>query len=274
MSTSFLRPDKPFIYPPGNDELFEEYFYDFYHMYNINTEREYLPIFWTNLYCNRDFGRGDLSDIQKYLDGLDKNKKYFTIIQYDDGILNKVDHLDLLVFSHVGKGDITLPVINRIHPDFKRDLNRDIFCSFVGPMDNRHEVRKQMRLQLSDKDGFYIKEKVQYGLFVELMNRSLFSLCPRGYSNTTFRINESLFFGSIPIYIYDNDPVIPFDKLKELEKAIIFFHVDDLHILNAFIKNMSISQIKECQKNGKLIWEKYFKYRSCADEIIKILKEK
>ena len=91
-------------YPPCNTTIFEEYFYNKFIENSEATDRIYIPIFWTSLYVNRSYGHGDLSDIQNLLDNLDRNKKYFTIVQYDDNILNDLKDLDILIFAMGGYG--------------------------------------------------------------------------------------------------------------------------------------------------------------------------
>ena len=63
------------VNPPYNDMIFEEYFYR--HNKDIKTIRNYLPIMWTNFYISRKYGQKDMSDLQLFLDSLDKNRKYF-----------------------------------------------------------------------------------------------------------------------------------------------------------------------------------------------------
>ena len=80
-------------YPPYNRTIFEEFFMYYYDMKIIDSIYTYLPIMWTNLYISRNYSNGDMSDLQRYLNSLDRNKKYFTIIQYDDGILENIEDL-------------------------------------------------------------------------------------------------------------------------------------------------------------------------------------
>jgi len=67
-------------YPPFNSQIFEEFFYSKYIQNTVVTERIYLPIFWTSLYVNRNYGNGDLSDIQSFIDN-SKNILKFCILK-------------------------------------------------------------------------------------------------------------------------------------------------------------------------------------------------
>ena len=80
-------------YPPGNDMIFEEYFFNEFSNQTINTDRLYLPVLWTNFYISRGYATQDMSDLQNFLDSLPRDKKYFTIVQWDDGIKNDLNGL-------------------------------------------------------------------------------------------------------------------------------------------------------------------------------------
>jgi len=68
------------IYPPHNDIICEEYFMNYFMNNNIESEYIYLPILWTSFYIGRNYGNANMDDLQSYLNSLDRNKKYFTII--------------------------------------------------------------------------------------------------------------------------------------------------------------------------------------------------
>ena len=76
-STERFRPKNIIEYPPFNRKMFEEYFYHEYYYNQPLLERIYLPIFWTNYYISRNYGQGDTSDLQEYLDKLDIKKIFY-----------------------------------------------------------------------------------------------------------------------------------------------------------------------------------------------------
>src|ERR1043165_1445749 len=95
-----FRPHLAEEYPPENDLIFEEWFY--HNFKNAHTERQYLPIFWTSYYVSKArYGkdRSAIDMLQRFLDGLDKRVKYFTVLQYDDGIINDISKLDIKIFG-------------------------------------------------------------------------------------------------------------------------------------------------------------------------------
>ncbi len=116
-------------YPPYHEGAYiEEYFFNFF-IKNLEKftkgERYFLPIWWTDLYIGNKHKDGT---IQKYLDSLDKDLKYFTVTQHDNAIQENYN-LDLLHYSAGGnKGDKWLPLccspIKNPQPK-----NRDIFIA-------------------------------------------------------------------------------------------------------------------------------------------------
>src|SRR6186713_2689000 len=76
-----LRPAQLQQYPPDNAIAFERWYMESYRE-SDQAERLYLPVQWTALYCNNNYGKchKTMLQIQGFLDGLDRSKKYYTII--------------------------------------------------------------------------------------------------------------------------------------------------------------------------------------------------
>ena len=269
----FIRTNH--TYPPNNHQIFEEYFYDYYTNNNIVTEREYIPILWTNLYISRNYGNSNMDDIQLYLNNLDRSKKYFTVLQYDDGILQNLQDLDILVFCSGGGGQKIVPEKNLGYPiplicqprqNINKDRDRDILCSFIGS--NTHTIRNKMTERLNSISGFEIVlSRISYEQFVDKMERSVFSLCPRGYGATSFRICESLQQGSIPIYIYDKDWTPWIDEF-DFNEIGIKVHESQIEEIPEILNSLSAKDIFLLRQNGEKIYKEYFDYENCTIKII------
>lgn len=256
-------------YPPGNDMVFEEFFLQKFLEDKPETNRIYLPIQWTCFYISRNYANADMSDLQNFLDSLPRDKKYFTIVQWDDGILNKLDGLDILKFASGGIGDYPIPLINRPHDKTVRA--KDIFASFIGVINGRHRVREALKNAVSGLPDYYISESMGFHQFKEIMERSIFSLCPRGYGRTSFRINEALNLGSIPVYIYD-DAWVPFNDKINFSEYGVLVHESELPNLDNILKSITDDRINELRENGKRVYKEYYTYEGCYNNIIKILK--
>jgi hypothetical protein len=259
--------------PPKNIMIFEEYFGKYISLNKPKLKREYLPIYWTNYYISKNYGQDDTSDLQRYLDSLDRSKRYFTIVQWDDGILNKIHDLDLLIFSSGGMGDYPIPLNSYFYcnaPNISIEKRR-FLCSFVGAIYGRHSVREIMTNELKDKPNVVITDKrYDYNSYLNIMNQTVFSLCPRGYGKTSFRIYEALMCHSIPVYIYDHPWVPYFDNFEEYG---VLCHVKDIFNLYDKLANMTEKEINNKINNGiKTFIEKYT-YEATTDYIIKMMEK-
>lgn len=261
-------------YPPFNKIVFEEWFMSNFLTHSKDTERVYLPVMWTSFYISRKYGTAVMSDLQQFLDSLDRSKKYFTILQYDDGILQDLKDLDILIFGAGGGGKNTksvknlgypIPLLCQPGPRVIKD--KDTLCSFAGTIKN-HPIRRKLNDLYNKK--FTIRENIGYKEFINLMERSVFSLCPRGYGATSFRICESLQHGSIPIYVYDR-PWIPwFDEFNFSEIGILISE-EEIPNIAKIIQSISDEEIEQYIKNGKVIYKEYFTFEGCAKHILNLL---
>jgi hypothetical protein len=256
-------------YPPGNNKVFEEFFLEKFLQDNPDTNRIYLPIQWTCFYISRNYCQSPMDDLQSFLDSLPRDKKYFTICQWDDGIRNDLSGLDILKLSSGGVGDYQIPLINQPHK--KEIREKDIFASFIGVIGGRHRIREYLREKYSNADGYLISESQGFDKFKEIMERSIFSLCPRGYGKTSFRINESLNLGAIPVYIYD-EPWIPFEDEINFGEYGVLLHQSQLDNLDSILKSFSQDEINRFLKKGEEVYEEYYTYQGCYNKIINKLK--
>lgn len=215
-----LKVAQTMRYPADNHTTFERWYMTVYAAQDA-TDRIYLPIQWTALYCNNKFGKciQTLQGIQRFLSTLDKSKKYYTIIQYDDGILNDLTDLDIKVFAMSGpRVDYPLPLLCQPHKYQFPNCKKDILASFVGRV--THPIRAAMIKQLQGLPGYYIStEPHTIEKYCHILARSKYALCPRGYGQTSFRICEAVQYGAVPVYISDGDVlnysdfIIPYDAL-------------------------------------------------------------
>jgi len=256
-----FKPVQNFRYPADNSHAFERWYLDTF-LSTDKTPRMYLPVQWTAFYCNNRFGqdKAAILQLQRYLDALDRTKAYYTIVQFDDGILNNVEHLDLKIFS-MGGGRVDYPIpLLCIPHKFHGNVPRETFASFIGR--ETHTLRKSV-FELSGKPGYYISQKPHsLSEYTEHMHRSVFSLAPRGYGLSSFRIAEAIHAGSIPVYISDQHCLpynMPFDY------GLILGPVDDID--NALRRadvgalQMQLREVREL-----------FTYTGCKSMILKELR--
>lgn len=253
-------------YPQGNKIPFERYFEQNFVEERPNTLRKYLPIHWTSYYVNNKYGKDKVAmqKLQDFIDSLPKDEKYFTIIQYDDGILNNVEGLDLLVYSMGCKkpGYYPIPLISQplCSTPFE-ECEKDIAYSFFGA--NTHPIREQLVKELG---GEYVQlTSIDYDKYIEILKRSTFVLCPRGYGITSFRMFEAIHFNAIPIYISDEfwEPFnIPFEEYG------IKIRLDQIEDIYSILTKIDVVKL---QKKVKEVFENYITYSSCYNQVIETL---
>ena len=257
------QPIQNVVYPSGNQIPFERYFTQKYKELKPNTFRRYLPIHWTACYVNNGYGK-DKGELQTFLNSLDKSLKYFTIIQYDDGILEDVSGLDILVYSMGCKrpGYYPLPLISQpINNNYHELVDKDILMSFFGA--NTHKIRQSIVNELNN--NFVKLESKPIEQYYDILKRSAFALCPRGYGITSFRLFEAMAFNCIPVYISD-DFLEPFNlPMSEYCIKILPDQIKDIPDI------LSKVDVPAMQAKVKEYYENYFVYSQCFNSIIKTL---
>lgn len=268
------------VYPPYADGAYlEDYFSTrfFSEGVQLDMERQFIPILWTPYYLQET----NYEPLQRYLDSLDRNGKYFLVSQHDDAPKNELPP-DTWVFSAGGnyEGPNTIPIPLICSPiELSHKENRDIFVSFVGS--NTHPLRAECFQSLHNKNGVYLDVKnwnpaVSAGeldTFRDITSRSVFSLCPRGYGKSSFRMYESMQMGTIPVYVSDNHYTPWLDELDWNDFSVI---IKQNEIPNLYEILSSVSQEDINKKRDKLkeVYPKYFSMHGVYNNIMKRLKNK
>lgn len=263
----------PFPYPKNNKICFEEWFFENYDPYQNPDGRVYLPIFWTGFLVRANYGKNQplVGILQYFLDQLPKNAKYFTIVQYDDGVIADLSGLDIKVYAMSGpRIDYCIPLIYQI-PTISFTSNRDFFCNFIGRV--THPVRRDLLSfkHLNKPDKKYYISDVDHGQnpFYQILARSVFTLAPRGYGQTSFRIMEAVAQGSIPVYISD-EFLIPHGHAFE-DYGVLVKEKDSLYIPE-ILDSFSQHDIETKQGRLKDIYYSLFTYEANRDLILTDLK--
>lgn len=287
-----FQPNYKSTYPGySSGKNMEEIFFDFFsknknEIETTNSEYIYLPVFWTSYYVTNNYAK-NIDRLYNWLDQLDKTKKYFTIVQYASGIFVKNFDLNILVFSAGGgglninnnittrelnyyglnrscffgeKGDYDIPLMCLpLIPSLK--INKSIFCSFMGRFDT-HKCRIDMRNLLQHNNKFVFYESLGFEQYKQILNSSIFTLAPRGFGYTSFRIYEAIMADSIPIYIWDDKRVLPFSNKINWDDFSIIIHQNDIHMLPNILENTDINKIQNNLQKIKHLFtfEETFKY--------------
>lgn len=281
--TTYLRIKYPATpYPCYHQGLYlEEYFCNFFINSCIDKQysRIYIPIFWTNIYLKNWIHNYRNPMIQCFLNTLPKDLKYFTVCQHDDAPSENIEHLDIDVYSAGGnyKKGIPIPLICSPIPNDSKVYDKNIFCSFVGS--DTHEVRKKtIESYKEDKEFFIASKGWQYNVnkseldfFIETTKKSIFTICARGYGKQSFRFYEALQLGSIPVYIYDDEPYLPFSDRIKYDDFCVVINIRDIQDLKNILKSKTTSDIENMSKRGKEIYDNFFTMEKVCENIISYL---
>lgn len=266
-------PEYP-VYPPYHvGEYMEDYFYKRFINETPDITRDFIGISWTTLYCDNK-----RRYLQSFLNSLPRDGKYFTILQHDDAPQEYLP-TDTICFSAGGNvirhGIVPIPLLcSRIITKSLGYTDRPILASFVGS--TTHPIRNRMTQScLNDKDivinikGWTpIVQQDQFVAFVELGNKSIFSLCPRGYGANSFRIYEVMQLGSIPVIITDR-PYLPWtDELDWTEFSVLITE-DQIPNIPTILRSYSSEKINQMRNKIADVYPKYFTMGGMYDNIIK-----
>lgn len=282
MKNDALRPASisPTYPPYHTDEYLEEYFFRRWNEENIQTDRKYIDVFWTNVFCNSMFAGQQYQNIQEELDNcLDQNEKYFTVSQFDDGPFENFSD-DTLIFSaggnREGENIVPIPLIcSPIPQELITQKEKTIFASFVGSK-NTHPIRMDMCNHLSGKDGYQISAGNwstsvpidNFKKFVDITCSSKFALAPRGYGKQSFRMYEILQLGSVPVYVSDEHYLSWSDEI-DWNDFCVPVNEDEIEEIDDILKSISDVEYSKLLENGKKVYEEYFTLEGMFKNIIK-----
>lgn len=207
-----LQPKQIHRYPEDNFLEFERWLKDNIHPKElIGKDRTYLPILWTGYWCNNGYGTKDKAKriIQRFVDSLPRSKRFWSVVQYDDGPMVDFKYLDIKIFGMSGgRIDYPIPLLCQPHKYEFPGIKKDIFCSFVGG--DTHPIRREIVKELEGREGYYVTlQKHSLEDYCKILARSVFALAPRGYGPNSFRVQESIQQGAVPVYISDDHVICP-----------------------------------------------------------------
>lgn len=282
---STLRPFPKYPLYPGNyvnpNEYLEQYFFDYF-IKNVvgqmkELKRHYMPIWWTNLSVDNH-----PLDVQKYINALDWNKKWFTVCQMDDGVRYNLPP-DTLVFHAGGKSGngnlVPIPLIASSIPENLKnpDAKREIFASFVGTY--THPVRHEVYNTLKTNNAYYFNTPRAWSQtvseqalneFIKVTEQSLFCLAPAGYGDSSFRLYQAFELGAIPVYISDRPHWLPWkNELNWNELCVILNREDIPHMHDILVKKtLDVDGIIHMKRKIKEVYDEYFSLAGVSNKII------
>jgi hypothetical protein len=284
-------------YPPHSKGVGIEAFFHRYALHHeIKTDWIYVPVYWTNNYHHDSTHRrtsqlSAMSAHQRILDSLNPVHRYFTLVQGDDGIYENTPEC-LTVFGAGGSGDIPIPLIcDTQHPSLS--LPRMLLASFRGTKECGGPdtsapgsssswnvngegacVRRGMWKHLGKHRDIALEDSLgglpDVDRFRRLVASSDFSLCPRGYGKTSFRLYESMEFNTIPVYICQESSFwIPWENQLPWHDFCVFATPEELTGLYGRLQSLRGSWLD----NARAILPGIYKSNFTADATCQQIKE-
>ena len=182
----------------------------------------YVPIYWSALRRHR-FGVG--------LKWFERNRspgdKYFTIVLDDIGLPYTPDNL--LVFG-ANSGDVHIPLSPR-HV-CRVGLPKSLYWNFLGSI-ARHVDYKGVRSRAIRACKPIVPNVTQHQPlpfidYCATMEISAFTLAPRGFGPTSFRLYEAMAVGSVPIYVWVDKLILPFQDEIDWNEISVVIKMEDL----------------------------------------------
>lgn len=273
-------------YPPHHTgSHLEETFINFWENKGLGT-RKLIPVHWTAVYNHRvkeglgtGTHNGDLRDkLRSYLRQLDPADKYFVVCTHDDAPSEELPP-DTLVFSAGGNSkriDVPIPLTCGPHRG-AGDYLRTIPISFMGSL--THPIRHAMIHSLQGKHGVFLDAAEwtpevpvdRAELFKQVTQRSIFSLCPRGYGATSYRLYEAMQLGAIPVYVSDKH-LLPWSDEIDWSEFCVIVQPKDIQNICQMTLGISASKVKRMQEVLAEVWNKYFSIEATCSHIVKRVK--
>ena len=267
------RPEANYpVYPPYHQGLYlEEYFCKTFQDLEEDPRQILIPVHWTNCYkLTNDRG---VPGLQLALDSLSPDYKYFVVCTHDDAPREKLPPGTKCYAAGGNAGGTPIPLICSSIPPVDNSSEKDIFASFVGSI--THNIRGALYDVLAINKEYFIDVKrwtpsistLAQNNFLDIMKRSDFSLCPRGYGSTSYRLYESMQLDSIPVYISD-EFWLPWEDEIDWHSFCIFINPHRLHEIDPILSSISDEEKKEMRKAMKLAYNKYFTLERVASRIM------
>lgn len=269
-------PYPPYHRGPYLEHYFQEY-YGVHHREFDATGRYYLPISWMDIYSA---GR-DRFPVQRYLNLLDRSQRYFTVSQHDDAPVETFP-ADTTVFNAGGRrAGVPIPLISSPIPEpgrYARPERRQL-CSFVGSL--THPVRRQLFERYRDRPGFLFlcREKWAIDVNADQMQEfllsagdSVFTLCPRGFGRTSYRLYEAMQLGSIPVYVYDDYPWLPWSDRLDWSRLCVLVPAARIPELETILRSYTRERIAGMLAYTEQVYPGHFTMAGCCVQILETLR--
>jgi hypothetical protein len=108
-------------------------------------------------------------------------------------------------------------------------------------------------------------------IFKQVTQHSIFSLCPRGYGATSYRLYEAMQLGSIPVYLSDKH-LLPWSEEIDWSEFCVVVSPENIQNIPQMTLGITESKARKMQEKLTKIWENYFSIEATCRHITKRVK--
>ena len=232
------------------------------------TGFKYLPVFWTDLELKAPDGAAMKERVASLIeDVVEPDARYFTLVQHDLGPQMPLPE-NVLVFGAGGIGDVPIPLLK--YPERRSEAEKRYYLSFMGastgPSDKK-SLRSRTLEAARKIDGFAHLPQTGYAQFRAAVSQSHFTLCPRGFGATSFRLYEAIALGSIPVYIWDDVLWLPYEDVLDWSEIALIVPVAELDQLQDRIAAVTADRRRQMADYTAHCFEDYFTYPGVCKQI-------
>ena len=244
-----------------------------------NIETDYI---YVDMYVGSCINKYGINKTQEIINNFSGEQRFF-ICQHI--YVHKLNFEDSIVFSphsHIDDQVISIPHYT-LTSNHKNNSQRNLLFSFIGSVKTyplrakivqkyNHcfdtGVKWAVDAELSATVKNYFKQK-----YIDLANRSVFSLCPRGAGISTIRLFESMSMGSIPVIIADGFSR-PMEDFLDWNEFSITINESDVDKIEDELKSVHQGKIKAMQKKVRKVYSQYFSNDKLPEAILKEIQGK
>jgi hypothetical protein len=106
---------------------------------------------------------------------------------------------------------------------------------------------------------------------MDITSRSLYSITPRGFGVTSFRLYEAMQLGTVPVYISDQHWLPWQDELNWNEFCVIIKPEQIADLYDILLENLRYGEYRKMLDKIKEIYPKYFTLEAVCQNILKRL---
>jgi len=124
-------------------------------------------------------------------------------------------------------------------------------------------ANKQIQSNFIIRKGFWaggMNKQLARKQYIENMYSADYALVVRGAGNFSYRLNEVLSCGKIPVFI-NTDCVLPYDELIDWKKYVVWIEEKDIELiairLIEFHQKMSVEELKKRKEECRMLYENW-----------------